>query len=304
MNSLAMELFGLKLKNPITVGSGTYGFGEVYKDFYEPTQLGAITVKGMTQLPREGNCGVRGVETTGGMLNCVGLQNPGIDVFVQDYLPKLKSDGNVVFANIAGKDIEEFVEMAIILENSNVDLIELNLSCPNVKEGGIAFGTSKDMVGLITKKVKAVTTKPVVVKLTPNVTDIVTIAKAAEENGADGLTLINTLLGMAIDVKTRKPMLGNIFGGLSGPAIKPIALRMVYQVYKHVNIPIIGMGGIVNENDALEFIMAGASMIGIGTGNFVDPMAPIKIRDGIKRYIEKEGFNNVNNIVGIAHREG
>ena len=304
MNSLAMELFGLKLKNPITVGSGTYGFGEVYKDFYEPTQLGAITVKGMTQLPREGNCGVRGVETTGGMLNCVGLQNPGIDVFVQDYLPKLKSDGNVVFANIAGKDIEEFVEMAIILENSKVDLIELNLSCPNVKEGGIAFGTSKDMVGLITKKVKAVTTKPVVVKLTPNVTDIVTIAKAAEENGADGLTLINTLLGMAIDVKTRKPMLGNIFGGLSGPAIKPIALRMVYQVYKHVNIPIIGMGGIVNENDALEFIMAGASMIGIGTGNFVDPMAPIKIRDGIERYIEKEGFNNVNNIVGIAHREG
>lgn len=304
MNKLYTEIFGLTLKNPITVGSGTYGFGENYKEFYSPTKLGAITVKGMTMLPREGNSGTRGAETPSGMLNCVGLQNPGIDVFIKDYLPQLKNEGNIVFANIAGKDIEEFVEMAIKLENSQVDLIELNLSCPNVKEGGIAFGTSGEMVGLITRKVKEVTGKPVVVKLTPNVTDIVSIAGAAEQNGADGLTLINTLLGMAIDVDTGNPILGNVFGGLSGPAIKPVALRMVYQVYKHVKIPIIGMGGIVNERDALEFFMAGASMIGVGTGNFIDPMCPLKIKEGLQRYLDIKGIGKITEIVGLAHRGG
>lgn len=304
MINMETKLFGLQMKNPLTVGSGTYGFGEVYEDYYHPSLLGAITVKGMTLDPREGNKGVRCAETPGGMLNCVGLQNPGLDVFINKYLPKLKKEGSIVFANIAGKDIEEFKVMTKKLESTDVDLIELNLSCPNVKEGGIAFGTSAQTVGHITREIKELTTKPVVVKLSPNVTDIVTIAKAAEDNGADGITLINTLQGMAIDIKSKKPILGNIFGGLSGPAIKPVALRMVYQVYKEVEIPIIGMGGIANYQDALEFILAGASVVGVGTGNFMDPMAPIKIIEGIKEYMEENEFSHLDHLVGLAHKGG
>ncbi|SHJ70278.1 dihydroorotate oxidase B, catalytic subunit [Anaerobranca californiensis DSM 14826] len=303
MIDLSIELFQLKLKNPVTVASGTYGFGEVYEKFYHPKFLGAITTKGLTLEKREGNKGVRCVETASGILNSVGLQNPGIDVFIKEHLPNLKSKGALVFVNIAGKTVEEFIELGERLEKTDVDLIELNLSCPNVKEGGLAFGISPKKVGEITKKVRMVTKKPIVVKLSPNVTNIVEIAKEAEFNGADGLTLINTLQGMAIDIDSKRPILGNIYGGLSGPAIKPVALRMVYDVYKNVKIPIIGMGGIVTYQDAVEFILAGASMIGVGTGNFIDPFAPIKIIEGLKKYMEIYRFNKVEEMVGLAHSE-
>ncbi|SES68764.1 dihydroorotate dehydrogenase [Anaerobranca gottschalkii] len=303
MVDLSVEIFGLKLKNPVTVASGTYGFGEVYEKLYSPEELGAITTKGLTLEKREGNKGVRCVETASGMLNSVGLQNPGIDFFIKEHLPKLKKRGITVFVNIAGKTLEEFKELAIKLDKTEVDLLELNLSCPNVKEGGVAFGISPKKVGEITREVKKLTKKPVVVKLSPNVTNIVEIAKEGEYNGADGLTLINTLQGMAIDINSKRPILGNVYGGLSGPAIKPVALRMVYDVFKNVKIPIIGMGGIVTYSDAVEFILAGATMVGIGTGNFIDPLAPVKIIDGLQKYMEEHSFNKIEEMVGLAHKE-
>lgn len=262
-------------------------------------------MKGLTMEPRDGNYGTRIAETPGGMLNCVGLENPGIDYFETHILKDMKEAGITtnIIANINGKTVEEYIEIAKRVEKiKEVDIIELNISCPNVKDGGMAFGANPEVAGRVTREVRKVTTKPLVVKLSPNVTDIAYIAKVVEENGADAVSLINTLLGMAIDLKTKKPLLGNTFGGFSGPAVKPVALRMVYQVYKAVNIPIVGMGGISSTEDALEFIMAGASMVSLGTGIFFNPVLPVEVAEGLHKYCEENNIENINELVGIAHR--
>ena len=278
MNRLETKFLGVDFKNPIVTSSGCFGFGLEYRDYFDPNVLGGIVVKGLTMEPRDGNYGTRIAETPGGMLNCVGLENPGIDYFETHILKDMKEAGITtnIIANINGKTVEEYIEIAKRVEQiKEVDIIELNISCPNVKDGGMAFGANPEVAGRVTREVRKVTTKPLVVKLSPNVTDIAYIAKVVEENGADAVSLINTLLGMVIDLKTKKPLLGNTFGGFSGPAVKPVALRMVYQVYKAVNIPIVGMGGISSTEDALEFIMAGASMVSLGTVIFFNPVLPV-----------------------------
>ena len=285
--------------------SGCFGFGLEYIDYFDPNVLGGIVVKGLTMEPRDGNYGTRIAETPGGMLNCVGLENPGIDYFETHILKDMKEAGITtnIIANINGKTVEEYIEITKRVEKiKEVDIIELNISCPNVKDGGMAFGANPEVAGRVTREVRKVTTKPLVVKLSPNVTDIAYIAKVVEENGADAVSLINTLLGMAIDLKTKKPLLGNTFGGFSGPAVKPVALRMVYQVYKAVNIPIVGMGGISSTEDALEFIMAGASMVSLGTGIFFNPVLPVEVAEGLQKYCEENNIENINELVGIAHR--
>ena len=293
MLNLEVNIGGLKLKNPVMTASGTYGFGREYSEYYDLSKLGAVVVKGLTLQPREGNKVPRIAETPAGMLNSVGLQNPGIEAFMEQELPFLRKYDTAVIANIAGNTVEEYCQMAEKL-GTHVDAIELNISCPNVKEGGVAFGTKCDSVYNITRSVKEYAKVPLIVKLSPNVTDIVEIALAAEEAGADCISLINTLLGMAIDINTRKPIRANIVGGLSGPAVKPVAVRMVYQVAKAVNIPIIGMGGISSWQDAVEFILAGADAVAIGTYNFVNPKAPLEILEGIRLYMEKNGYNELS----------
>ena len=305
MNRLQTKFLGVDFKNPIVTSSGCFGFGLEYRDYFDPNVLGGIVVKGLTMEPRDGNYGTRIAETPGGMLNCVGLENPGIDYFETHILKDMKEAGITtnIIANINGKTVEEYIEIANIVEKiKEVDIIELNISCPNVKDGGMAFGANPEVAGRVTREVRKVTTKPLVVKLSPNVTDIAYIAKVVEENGADAVSLINTLLGMAIDLKTKKPLLGNTFGGFSGPAVKPVALRMVYQVYKAVNIPIVGMGGISSTEDALEFIMAGASMVSLGTGIFFNPVLPVEVAEGLQKYCEENNIENINELVGIAHR--
>lgn len=305
MNRLQTKFLGVDFKNPIVTSSGCFGFGLEYRDYFDPNVLGGIVVKGLTMEPRDGNYGTRIAETPGGMLNCVGLENPGIDYFETHILKDMKEAGITtnIIANINGKTVEEYIEIAKRVEKiKEVDIIELNISCPNVKDGGMAFGANPEVAGRVTREVRKVTTKPLVVKLSPNVTDIAYIAKVVEENGADAVSLINTLLGMAIDLKTKKPLLGNTFGGFSGPAIKPVALRMVYQVYKAVNIPIVGMGGISSTEDALEFIMAGASMVSLGTGIFFNPVLPVEVAEGLQKYCEENNIENINELVGIAHR--
>lgn len=305
MNRLQTKFLGVDFKNPIVTSSGCFGFGLEYRDYFDPNVLGGIVVKGLTMEPRDGNYGTRIAETPGGMLNCVGLENPGIDYFETHILKDMKEAGITtnIIANINGKTVEEYIEIAKRVEKiKEVDIIELNISCPNVKDGGMAFGANPEVAGRVTREVRKVTTKPLVVKLSPNVTDIAYIAKVVEENGADAVSLINTLLGMAIDLKTKKPLLGNTFGGFSGPAVKPVALRMVYQVYKAVNIPIVGMGGISSTEDALEFIMAGASMVSLGTGIFFNPVLPVEVAEGLQKYCEKNNIENINELVGIAHR--
>lgn len=305
MNKLKTNFLNKEFKNPIITSSGCFGFGLEYKEYFDPNELGGITLKGLTIEARDGNYGVRIAETPGGMLNCVGLENPGINYFKENILPELKKQGVTtnLIANINGKVLEEYIEIAKIVETiPEIDLVELNISCPNVKDGGMAFGANPEIAGLVTREVRKVTTKPLIVKLSPNVTNIVEIAKIVEANGADAVSLINTLLGMQIDLKTRKPLLGNVMGGLSGPAVKPVAVRMVYQVYKAVNIPIIGMGGISSIEDALEFIMAGAQLISLGTGIFPNPMLPVEIRYGLEKYCEEHGLENISELVGIAHR--
>ena len=302
MNRLETKFLGVDFKNPIVTSSGCFGFGLEYIDYFDPNVLGGIVVKGLTMEPRDGNYGTRIAETPGGMLNCVGLENPGIDYFETHILKDMKEAGITtnIIANINGKTVEEYIEIAKRVEKiKEVDIIELNISCPNVKDGGMAFGANPEVAGRVTREVRKVTTKPLVVKLSPNVTDI---AKVVEENGADAVSLINTLLGMAIDLKTKKPLLGNTFGGFSGPAVKPVALRMVYQVYKAVNIPIVGMGGISSTEDALEFIMAGASMVSLGTGIFFNPVLPVEVAEGLQKYCEENNIENINELVGIAHR--
>jgi len=297
MTDMRVDLAGIKLKNPVITASGTFGFGREYAKFYDLGKLGGIVVKGLTLEPREGNKPPRIAETPAGMLNSVGLQNPGVKYFIEKELPFLRQYDVAVIANIAGNTLEEYCKMAELL-GGLVDGIELNISCPNVKEGGVAFGTKCDSVYNITKSVKAHCEVPLIVKLSPNVTDIKEIAAAAKAGGADAISLINTLLGMAIDINTRKPVLANTVGGLSGPAVKPVAVRMVWQAAQAVSIPIIGMGGISCFQDAVEFILAGADAVAIGTANFINPYTPLEILEGMKDYLIKNKFGSINELKG------
>lgn len=296
---MAVEIGFLKLKNPVMTASGTFGYGEEYADYVDLNQLGGIVVKGLSLKPRMGNPPPRIMETAGGMLNAVGLQNVGVDVFIEEKLPFLRKYDVAVIANIYGESTLEYAKVAKKLsEAPGVSALEVNISCPNVKKGGLSFGCDPKAAAEVTRRVKAETQLPVIVKLTPNVTDITVIAQVVEEAGADAVSLINTLTGMSIDLKTRTPHLKNITGGLSGPAIKPVALRMVWQVAQKVKIPVIGIGGIMTDEDALEFMVAGASAVQIGTANFINPCATIEIIEGIRHYLRHNKIKNINDIVG------
>ena len=297
---LSVTVAGVKFPNPVIAASGTYGFGQDYTDLYPLNKLGGISCKGTTLEPRDGNPAPRIAETPAGMLNSVGLQNPGIDMFITGYLPQLKEEGNVIIANIAGATLDDYKQVAERLDSTDVDMIELNISCPNVKQGGASWGITCDGAAAVTKTVRSVTKKPLMVKLTPNVTNIVDIAKAAESEGADCLSLINTLLGMRIDIRTRRPILKNNVGGLSGPAVFPVALRMVWQIANAVSIDIVGMGGISTANDAIEMLMAGAKAIQMGTAIFTDPYAPLKVIDGLEKYMEENNIESIEQIVGTV----
>lgn len=297
MVDLSVKLGALELKNPVLTASGTFGYGEEYADFIDLNALGGFVVKGTTLNPRQGNPYPRMAETPMGMLNAVGLQNKGVDGFIQEIYPRIKHYQSAIFVNVSGSTIEEYVETAAkINELENIPGIELNISCPNVKEGGMAFGTSCPSAVAVTTAVRDVYKKHLMVKLSPNVTNVVEIAKGVEGAGADSVSLINTLLGMAIDVKTRRPLLSTVTGGLSGPCVKPVALRMVWQVAQAVGIPVVGMGGISSANDAIEFLIAGASAVQIGTANFIDPQITIKVIEGIKEYLEFNGFSSVKEL--------
>lgn len=298
LNMLSVDLAGIKMKTPVMTASGTFGFGMEYSDFVDINKIGAVVVKGTTLTPRSGNSGVRIAETPAGMLNSIGLENPGVDEFLNHTLPSLADYDVPVIVNIAGNTVEEYGELAKRLEVKGVAALELNISCPNVKQGGIAFGTNCDSAASVVKMVKNNTNLPVIVKLSPNVTDIVEMAKAVEAAGADAIALINTLLGMSINIHTWQPVLGNVVGGLSGPAVKPVAVRMVWQVANAVKLPIIGMGGIMTAEDAVEFILAGASAVAVGTANFVNPHATMEITDGIKDYLAQKGLSHVSQLVG------
>mgnify|MGYP003528247724 FL=1 len=299
-NRLAVDIAGLKMKTPVTTASGTFGFGLEFQDFLDLEKVGAVTVTGTTLEPRAGNKGQRAVETPSGMLNCVGLENPGSDYFIEHTLPELKKIDVPVIVNIAGSTPGEYGELAKKLDIEGVHAIEINISCPNVKHGGIAFGTCPESAAEVVRAVKANTGKPVITKLSPNVTDIVEMALAAQEAGTDALSLINTLIGMKIDIDRRKPVLGNVMGGLSGPAVRPVAVRMVYQVAQKVNVPIIGMGGIMNAEDAIEFFLAGASAVAVGTANFCDPRLAETICQGMLSYLDRHEFKNIQEIIGLA----
>ncbi len=299
MVNLNVNIAGLNLKNPVTTASGTFGFGEEFEDFIDLNRLGGIFVKGLTLKNREGNDYPRMAETPSGMLNAVGLQNKGIDYFLNTIYPKIKKWDTEIFPNINGSVVEDYIAVAEKLNDvEGIHGLELNISCPNVKEGGMAFGVSCPSAMAVTRAVREVYDKIIIVKLSPNVTDITEIAKGVESAGADAVSLVNTLLGMAIDAHTRKPVLSTITGGLSGPAIKPVALRMVWQVYNAVKIPIVGIGGIMNATDAIEFMLAGSSAIQVGTANFIDPQISIKIIDGIKEYCSNNGIANVADLTG------
>ena len=295
---LKTTLLGIPIKSPVMTSSGTFGFGEEFADFLNLDELGGVFVKGTTLLPRRGNDGVRIAETPAGMLNCIGLENPGVDVFLNETLPRIAKYNMNIFVNISGGSAEEYGILAEKLDVDGVAGIELNVSCPNVKDGGIIFGTDPKAAASVVREAKKHTSKPVILKLSPNVTDITEIAKACEDAGADALSLINTLMGMAIDIKTWKPVLGNITGGLSGPCVKPVALRLVWQTAQAVNIPIIGQGGISTAEDAVEFFLAGASAVSVGTANFVDPYATTKIIQGLDEYLEKNNLSNISELVG------
>lgn len=293
-----VNLAGIKMKNPVTVASGTFGYGREFSQFFDLGKLGGIITKGTSLNPKSGNKPSRVCETASGMLNSIGLQNPGVEYFAQNDLPFLRKFDTAIIVNACGSSIDEYVELCKILNTLDIDGVELNLSCPNVKEGCMAFGNTYEGVKAVTSQVRKVLDKPLIVKLTPNVTDIASIAKAVEDAGADGVSLINTLLGMKIDINKRKPVLANNTGGLSGPAIKPVAVRMVYQVAQAVNIPILGMGGIVTGEDAVEFMLAGATAVSIGAGNFINPYASVKTVEGIENYMKKYNVNDVNDIIG------
>lgn len=292
---LTVRIAGVEWKNPITTASGTFSARES-SAFYDLSCLGAVTTKGVSEVSWRGNPTPRIAEVYGGMLNSVGLQNPGVTSYIEEELSYLSSYDTRIIANVAGHCVEEYCAVVERLNDTNVDLLEINISCPNVKEGGIGFGTDPAMAGLVTREVKAVAKKPVIIKLTPNVTDIVKIAQAVEENGADGISMINTLLGMKIDARRGRPVLANVTGGFSGPAIKPVALRMVYQVRRAVSLPIIGLGGIATGEDAAEFFMAGADAVAVGTAALVNPTAPVDILEQLKKYMEEMGFSTISEI--------
>lgn len=296
MADLSVNVAGVSFSNPLIAASGTFGFGREYNEFYPLEKLGGISCKGITLKRRDGNPPPRIAETPSGILNAVGLQNPGVDVFIKDDLPWLKKQNTVVIANIAGNTVEEYCQMAEKLSETDVDMIELNISCPNVKSGGVQFGTSCESVGNITSEVRKHCAKPLVVKLSPNVTDIASIARSAEANGADAVSMINTLTGMKIEINSRRPIIRNNTGGLSGAAVFPVAVRMVWQVSNAVKIPIIGMGGITTWEDAVEMLIAGASALQIGTVMFSDPYAPIKITEGLNRYLDDNGIKSVTEL--------
>ncbi|MBR1563009.1 MAG: dihydroorotate dehydrogenase [Ruminococcus sp.] len=297
---LETDFCGVKFKNPVIPASGTYGYGREYESLYPLSELGGISVKGTTLHRREGNPGPRVAETPSGMLNSVGLQNGGVDKFISYELPNLRKSDIVVIANIAGSTVEECAELAAKVDETDVEMIELNISCPNVKQGGAAFGTDCNVAGAVTKAVREATKKPLMVKLSPNVTSITEIAKSVEANGADAVSLINTLLGMRIDIKTGRPILKNNVGGLSGPAVFPVAVRMVWQVANAVKIPIMGMGGIATWEDAVEIMMAGASAVQIGAAIFADPYTPVKVIEGLEKYCIDNNISNISEIVGTV----
>ena len=299
MANLNINIGKLQLKNPVMTASGTFGYGPEFSDFFDVSRIGGIFVKGTTLRDRQGNAYPRMAETPSGMLNAVGLQNKGVDYFINHILPTVNDIDTNIIVNVSGSTINEYIVTAEKLNSiEKIPAIELNISCPNVKEGGMAFGTSCLSAAQVVKAVRRVYQKELIVKLSPNVTDISEIALAVEVEGADSVSLINTLLGMAIDSEKRKPVLSTITGGLSGPAVKPIALRMVWQVANSVKIPVIGMGGIMNAADAIEFLLAGASAIQIGTANFIDPTVAIKVIDGINEYLDRHGFQSVTEIIG------
>ena len=297
---LHTNLLGIDMKTPVMTASGTFGFGEEFADFVDLSLLGGVMVKGTTLKPRRGNEGVRIAETAGGagMLNCIGLENPGVEHFLTATLPRIKKYGMNVIVNISGSTVEEYGVLAEKLDVPGVAAVELNVSCPNVREGGIVFGTDPKAAAAVVREAKAHTGKPVIIKLSPNVTDIVQMAEAAEAAGADAISLINTLMGMEIDIERRRPVLGNVTGGLSGPCVKPVALRMVYQAARAVKVPIIGMGGISCWQDAVQFFLAGADAIAVGTANFADPGVTMKICEGLEKYLESQGIDNIAELVG------
>ena len=299
--NLSVDFAGVSMKNPVTTASGTFGSGAEYGEFVDLSELGAVTTKGVANVPWPGNPTPRICETYGGMLNAIGLQNPGIDVFIERDIPFLKQHDTKIIVNVCGRTAQDYVDVVERLADQDVDLLEINISCPNVKAGGIAFGQDPKQVEQITSQIKRVAGQPVIMKLSPNVTDIAQMAQAAEAGGADAVSLINTLTGMKIDVERRTFALANKTGGMSGPAVKPVAVRMVYQVAQAVKIPILGRGGIRNAQDALEFIMAGATMVAVGTANFHNPAATLDVIHGIQDYMEKHKIEDIRELIGCVH---
>ncbi len=295
-----INIMGIEFQNPVTVASGTFGSGMEYSEFVDLNRLGAVTTKGVANVPWEGNPTPRVAEVYGGMLNAIGLQNPGIDLFIERDIPFLKKYDTKIIVNVCGHSVEEYLEVVERLKDQPVDALEINISCPNVKQGGIAFGTDPHLAAEVTKRVKAIAKQPVIMKLSPNVTSIADMARAVEAGGADGVSLINTLTGMKIDINRRRFLLANKTGGMSGPAVKPVAVRMVYEVHKAVKLPIIGMGGIQNAEDALEFMMAGASMVSVGTANFFNPRATLDVIEGLEAWCTKQGVKDINEIIGCV----
>lgn len=299
MANLSVKFGNIEFKNPLIMASGTFGFGKEYAEIYDIEKLGGISSKGLTLEKRDGNKGMRVFETPSGMMNSVGLENPGVKGFIENELQFFKKLDTVRIANLGGGTLDDYIKGVELLNNQPIDMIELNISCPNVKAGGMAFGIKNEVAREVIRAVKAKTTLPLIVKLSPNAEDIVGMAKVCEEEGADGISLVNTFKAMAIDINKKKPVFENIYAGLSGPAIKPIALRMVHEVCKAVNIPVMGMGGITTWQDAIEFIMAGATCIQVGTANFINPRIGLDIIEGIKKYMEEEGINSLDEIRGI-----
>ena len=299
-NRLAVDIAGLKMKTPVTTASGTFGFGLEFTDFLDLEKVGAVTVKGTTLAPRAGNKGQRVVETPSGMLNCVGLENPGSEYFLKVTLPKLRKYKVPIIVNIDASAPEEYGELAAKLDVKGVDAVEINVSCPNIKDGGLVFGTNAKSMARVVREVKKNTSKVVITKLSPNVTSITEMAKAAEDAGTDALSLINTLIGMKIDIHRQRPVLGNVTGGLSGPCIRPVAVRMCYEVAQAVNVPIIGMGGIMCADDAIEFFLAGACAIAVGTANFVNPSIAETISLGILEYMDQHNIRKIQDLIGLA----
>jgi len=297
---ISVNICGVEFKNPVIAASGTFGFGDEYGELYDVSKLGGISSKGLTINKKEGNDGIRIYETASGIMNSVGLQNPGVDSFIEDYIPKMKKMNTVILANLGGGCIEDYLQGIGKLNDTDVDMIELNISCPNVKSGGMAFGIKSEVAYGVVKEVKSICKKPLIVKLSPNAEDIVDMAVNCVKAGADGISLINTFKAMAIDIKNRKPVFNNVYAGLSGPAIKPIALRMVHEVSKSVDVPVIGMGGISSAEDAIEFIMAGSHAVQVGTGNFMKPDICLDIIKGIEAFMKAEGIKDISEIRGIV----